>query len=479
MSTPGVLPTLIIGAGISGLATAWFLHRRGVPVMVLEAGDQPGGTIATRHWQGHLLELGPNSTLQKSPGGPEDALGRLVAQVGLEQRLLPANPDAQRRYVLRRRQLQLLPMSPPALFRSGLFSWRAKLRLLMEPFIGRGRGEETIAHFVTRRLGKEFLDYVIEPFVSGVYAGDPAQLSVKAAVPKIQELEEEHGSLIRGAWARKRLGEGAGMPKGRLVSFDAGMQTLPWAIVQALPAETVTFGARVISLERQESNWRVLWERGNGERFEDLAPQVVVATPAYVAAELLQKLAPQAARSLGFIPYAPIVSLALGFDRAQVQHPLDGFGFLIPRQEDLHTLGALFSSTLFADRAPPGKVLLTAFIGGAMNPEVMVQEDDALIKLVKGELAQCLGIQGEPELALVTRHKNAIPQYTLGHHLRLQHIDKDLKSHPTLHLRANWRDGVSVADCVRGAERFVEELFSRPPVLEKKNAPPKRIVLEE
>ncbi|MBF0310644.1 MAG: protoporphyrinogen oxidase [Magnetococcales bacterium] len=452
---------IIIGGGISGLSTAWFLHRAGIPVCLFERETEAGGSIRTRERNGYRVEEGPNSTLQK-PKRPEDALGRLLAGLGVEDRLQEAATAGAIRYVVRDGRLQPLPASPPAFLTTSLFSWRAKLRLLAEPFIGRAADEESIASFVRRRLGQEFLDYAIEPFISGVYAGDPRQLSVRAAVPRIHALEAEYGSLLKGALALGQVNKGAGMPKGRLVSFDGGMQFLSRAISRALPPGSVRTGLRITRLSRHERGepWRCYWE-GRVERGIERGDQLVLSVPAREAAFLLRELAPQAAAVLEGIPYAPIASVALGYARAQVAHSLNGFGFLIPRKEGVRSLGGLFSSSLFPGRAPEGHCLLTAFIGGAMDTAFPTETTPDLAARVVDDMAHLLGIQGAPHLLAPTRYERAIPQYTLGHLQRIAAIDRHLEALPGLWTRANWRDGIAVAECVRQAELTAERIVAR------------------
>lgn len=453
---------VIVGGGITGLAAAWFLHAQGRAVRVLEADARPGGVIDSEESEGFLVEHGPNSTLQK-PGTAEDALGRLVAGIGLEGRLVEAGAAGRRRYVLRAGRLQPLPASPPAFLANKLFTWRAKLRLLREPFIGRAREEETIARFVERRLGREFLDYAVEPFVSGVYAGDPAKLSVRAAVPKIYALERNHGSLIRGAIALGRAAKGAGAPAGRMVSFDRGMAALPRAVADALPAEAWRTGCRVVALRWIAGDWELHWQGAAGETGVERARTVVLALPAPATVRLLAPLSPEAAGILETIPYAPIAGLALGYERDQVRHPLDGFGFLAPRREGMRVLGGLFSSSLFAGRAPDGKVLVTSYIGGTTDPDAAALGDKALLDLVSADLGRALGIRGAPGFVRITRHERAIPQYTLGHLERLAALDRALETLPGLFLQASWRGGVSVADCVRNAEALARRIAEQGP----------------
>lgn len=455
-SRPAARRVVIVGGGISGLSVAWFLHRKGFDVRVLEAGDRPGGVIDTDRADGFLAERGPNSTLQK-PGGDEDALGRLVDQVGLGARLNEAGEAAKKRFVMRGGRLRPLPGSPPAFLTTRLFSLRAKIGLLREPFVGRADEEESIAAFVERRLGREFLDYAVEPFVTGVYAGDPRALSVRAAVPRIYALERDYGSLIRGAVALGKAGKAAGAPSGRLISFDAGMATLPAGIAAGLPAGVVCIGTRATALDPVDGGWEIAWSGPAGDG-RLTAARVVLAVPAAAAADLVTPLSAEAARLLRAIAYAPILTLALGYERDQVGHPLDGFGFLVPRREGVRILGGLFSSTLFPDRAPAGQVLITAFIGGTADNEAVALADEDAVALVRADVERILAIRGAPCWRRLTRHPQAIPQYGLGHLDRVARIDELLAGFAGLHLRAAWRDGVSVADCIRNGERLADRL---------------------
>jgi len=444
---------VIIGAGISGLSTAWFLHGRGSEVRIIESRDRVGGVIKSQEIDGYLFEGGPNSTLRR-PGSPDDALGRLVEQVGLKQRLIVASPEAQKRYVMRGGRLRPLPASPLEMFTNNLFSWSAKLRLLSEPFIGKSPDEETIAQFVVRRLGREFLDYAIDPFVSGVYAGDPLQLSAWAAVPKVHALERDYGSLVLGAIAKGRRGGG---PAGKLISFDRGMSVLPETIAARLPKGCVDTSCRVERINREPEGWRIRVAKLTGT--EDIyASKLVLAVPASAAARLIKPLSPEVSALLTSIPYAPIVSTALGYSRDRVPHPLDGFGLLIPRRETMRTLGGLFSSTLFPGRAPPGKALITAFMGGTRDPEAVTLDENELLSRICEDMSTSLGADALPEMAHLSRHQSAIPQYTLGHLERVARIEKLSSTFPGLHLRASWSEGISVADCVRSGEILANKL---------------------
>lgn len=438
---------LIVGGGISGLATAWFLRRRGVDVTVLEAGGEPGGTIRTVKRDGFLVDTGPTSALYR--GG---ALGELITGLGLDAEVIGGDGRAPR-YIVKDDKLVPLPSGPLGFFTTPLFSPGAKLRLMAEPFHRRARTEESIAQFVSRRLGREFLEWAVDPFVSGVYAGDPQRLSVRAALPRLYALEAEYGSLFLGALGRAFRGRPGGpQPHGRLISFARGMQTLPRAIATAL-ADAVHLNAPVSALAQAGGDW--IARTPNGEH---RAPHLVLAVPAYRAAPLLAPIAPGVARELEAIAYPPVASVALGYERGDIEHPLDGFGALLPRRVGRDTLGVIFSSTLFPHRAPAGMVLLTAYIGGARNTAIADCPHPALVERVLADIRPLFGIRTDLLFQHVTLWPRAIPQYELGHTERLARVDAALHRLPRLYLRANWRDGVSLADSVSSAERTAAAL---------------------
>ena len=438
---------LIVGGGISGLATAWFLRRRGVAVTVLEAGGEAGGTVRTIARAGFTVETGPTSTLSR--GG---ALDELIAGVGVQADVVEADRRAPR-YIVKDNRLVPLPSGPIDFIKTPLFTASAKWRLLAEPVWRRARAEESIAQFARRRIGAQFLDWAVDPFVSGVYAGDPERLSVRAAIPRLYALEAQYGSLFIGALAQMFRGRSGGaQPRGRLISFRRGMQTLPAAIAREL-GESLHLNTRVSALTRAGTQWIV---HSAGAEFR--ASNVILAVPAYRAAELLAPMSPELVRELNAIAYSPVVSIALGFARKQVGHPLDGFGALLPRRLQRETLGVIFSSTLFAGRAPPDKVLLTAFIGGVRNPAVGERDESELVDRVLSDLRPLLAIQGDPIFRIVTRWPQAIPQYELGHNERLARIDAILAEKPGLHVCANWRGGISLADCVSSAAALADTL---------------------
>ena len=450
--TPTPLDYAIVGGGISGLSVAWFLRERGAVVQVLEAAATVGGTLQSETRDGFLVECGPNSTLENT-----DALHTLIEGAGLANVLQSASPAGKRRYILRDQRLEPLPLGLGAFLRTPLFSMRGKLRLCAEPFIGRASAEESVASFVRRRLGQEFLDWAIDPFISGVYAGDPERLSVRAATAKVYALEAAYGSLMGGMVRRALQGKRSGpTPAGRMIAFAGGMHTLAQGVATALGTGVVRTQARVTALHLgEDALWRLRIASDEPAQ-ETIARRVILSLPAKHAAELLTPLAPEAATLLRTIPYPAVASVALGFRRDQVQHPLDGFGFLVPRRCGVETLGALFSSSLFPDRAPAGHVLLTAFLGGARHPAIADWSEEAIVHQALLDIAPILRITGDPILRSVTRWPRAIPQYELGHLERIATIDQALAKFPGLYTRSNWRDGISVADCVRNARDFAK-----------------------
>lgn len=440
---------IVVGGGISGLASAWGLQRRGARVVLLEAASRAGGAIGSAREYGCLLESGPNSALETTP-----LIGPLLAELGIAGERIDTNAAARNRYILRDGKLTVLPLSPAAFFATRLFSTRAKLRLFCEPFIGRGvqDAEESVAEFVRRRLGTEFLDYAINPFVGGVYAGNPATLSVSAAFPRLHELEQQHGSLIRGqlagARARARNPEKS-KQSAPMFAFREGMQTLTDAIARRLAH--VELATEVMGVVPGDGGYVVTASGANGLR-EFRARAVLLATPAHAAAKLVAPFAATAAAALAAVSYPPVAVAFSVYRRSAIAHPLDGFGMLIPECEHRQILGTIFSSMLFENRAPGGLVLLTSFVGGTRQPELAQLDEHEIADLVQSELAAILGASASPEFVRVRRWPRAIPQYTLGHAERMRQVAAAEREFPGLFFCANYRGGISVGDCIKSAD---------------------------
>jgi oxygen-dependent protoporphyrinogen oxidase len=443
----------IIGGGISGLTAAWWLRKQGYSVTIFEQDSSPGGTMKTIRKDGWLIEAGPNSALETSP-----LFKTLFSDLGLTDELVYANPAGSNRYILRGGILHPLPMSPGQFLRSKLWSLAGKLRLLKEPFVGKAAKEESIAEFVERRLGKEFLDYAINPFVAGVFAGAPEQLSVRAAFPKLYALEEKYGGLIRGqiggARERKKRGEVA-KDRAKMFSFKHGMQTLPEALGKALGKHLyLSTVAERIEYNGNDQIYIVHLSVG-GRPQTHQTRSIIFAVPASVAARLIGTFDGRILTTdIQTIYYPPVTEVFIGYRAEQVKCPLDGFGFLIPEKEKRSILGTIWSSALFEGRAPEGCVAFTVFVGGSRQPENAHWNDDRILTTVKVELQELMQISGEPVMTHITRWPKAIPQYHLGHLNIVEQIKNFEANHPGLFISGNYRDGISVGDCVIQSEKI-------------------------
>jgi len=438
-----VTRTVIIGAGVSGLVRAHVLARRGEEVLLLEASERPGGVIRTEERDGFLLEWGPNTVR------PTADVWGLVEELGLVKEALVADPRMPR-YIDFGGRLHPLPMNPLALLGSRLLSAKGKLRMLAEPFLPRGSVKpESLHAFFARRLGPEVAERLVEPFVSGIFAGDAGQLDVTQAFPALARFERERGSVLKGALAARREGKRVpGMPRGRL-SFRAGLAALPRALAQAL-GERFRANAPVEEITPQGKRWRV---RGAGDLTAD---HVVVATPAAAAARLVKGFASEAAEALAAIPYPPLAVLHLSWPSDAFGRPLDGFGHLVVPRPDRRILGAVWVSGLFPDRAPDGNALLTVYLGGTRDPQAASLPEEEMVSLSAANLAEVLDVRGEPRLVAAFRYPRSIPQYDFGHAQRMKVLSETEERLPGLRFLGNYRGGISVGDVVRSA---VAELF--------------------
>jgi len=475
-STPGVkaLPpdsgtydVVVIGAGISGLACAYQLRRAGKNPLILEAAGRPGGKISSQWHDGFLLENGPASIR-----GTSRELEELIELLSLRDAVRTPAPEASRRFVLRGGALRALPAGPGGLIGSPLFSLRAKLRLLAEPFIRPRRSdaataeEESVAAFVRRRLGSEFLEYAVDPFVAGIFAGDAETLSLKSAFPQLSALESAHGSVAKGVLhagrqkraARKRskrAGAAAGPPRASQITFHDGLSTLTDALSREL-ANRLYLESRVERLSPAEGGVEIEVHRGEA-RTTITASRVVMAVPAQAAARLVEPVDWALAEKLSEIPYPPVRVINVAYRRKDIRRPLDGFGFLLPKSEGCSLLGAIWSSTVFPHRAPADGALFTCFVGGARQPEAAVPERVPTGDIL-GELARIMEIHGEPLFVKEHYWEEAIPQYAIGHAATIDAVREFEKQHPALSLIGNYRGGVALADCLREAGRVAAEI---------------------
>lgn len=437
----------VVGGGISGLAAAHALIRQGHEVVVLDRGAAPGGRIRTEQRGGFLVEHGPNSMISPAPGAED-----LIAALGLAGERIDKGGGVHHRYLVRAGRAHALPLDPLGFFSSGFFSLRGRLRILAEPFVRRGPQDETVAEFVRRRFGRELLDYVFDPLVGGIYAGDPENLSMMALLPRLKQLEQHYGSVVRGVAAKALAGMDPRFdPRRRnLFSFRQGMASLPRRLAATL-GPRVWSGVRVEGLHALASGGFQLSLRDGGSDTSMRVKGVVLALPAYAAARVLAPLAPAVGDGLAAIRHPPLAVVALGYRRAQIAHPLDGLGVLTPTVEHRKVLGFLFSSTLFAQRAPDDHILLTAYVGGARQPELAQLPRAELITMVKAEAADLLCARGDPAFDSVCYWRQGLPQPDLGHAGRIAGLRTLEEEYPGLVITGNYVAGVSTAACIDAA----------------------------
>ncbi|MFO8098546.1 MAG: protoporphyrinogen oxidase [Salinibacter sp.] len=432
----------IIGSGISGLTAAYRLHQAEHQVTVWEATDRPGGVIQSTRTGGFLVEHGPNSLRVSTT-----ALGTLITDLGLSDAVVEADQDAATRYVVRDGHPVALPMSPLDFLTTDLFSGRAKARLLGEPFVSRSvADEESIASFVERRLGREVLDYAVAPFVGGVFAGRPEALSVQHAFGRLAELEAEYGSILWGGLRSALQGSTDERPgPSGLFSFRNGLETLPNVLADAL-GDTIVYDAPVTGLTQTNTAWSV---RHKGDQTSPQQFDALVCTVPLHHFDALALHTSVDCTPLAAVDYPPVRVVALGYRREAVNHPLDGFGMLVPPvEDDFDILGTLFSSTLFPNRAPDGHVLLTTFVGGARDPALGRAPEPHVQQLVERDLGRLLGISGDPAFQRHIYWPDAIPQYELGYGAVKETLTALEEAHSGLFFAGNYRQGVSVGDAV-------------------------------
>jgi oxygen-dependent protoporphyrinogen oxidase len=461
---------VVVGAGISGLAAA---HRaverareqgRPLELTVLEGADRVGGTIQTEQRDGFLVEGGPDSFLSEKPW----ALA-LCQRIGLEERLMRTDDRFRRTFVVWGGRLHPLPegfqlLAPTRLaplLASGLFSWPGKLRMACDLVLPRGGDpDESLGAFVRRRLGREALERVAQPLVAGIYTADPDELSLSATMPRFVEMERRERSVILALWraARKAPAQHAGTSGARwslFVTLARGMDELVQALAARLPPGAVRLKERVTGVARESGRWRIATEGGVAHE----ADALVLAPEAHQAARMLRYVDPALTHLLEGIPHASSATVSLAYRRADVRHPLDGFGFVVPHAERRPIIACTFSSVKYAGRAPDGHVLLRVFLGGALNEGVLQGDDATLVRTAREQIGPLLGITAEPELARVARHARAMPQYHVGHAARAAAIEQAVSRHPGLRLVGGAYRGVGIADCVRSGEEAAERLL--------------------
>jgi protoporphyrinogen/coproporphyrinogen III oxidase len=447
---------IVVGGGIAGLTSAYALWKKRTPFTLLEASERLGGVIRSEGLDGFLLEAGPDAILAQKPEGLA-----LCRELGLAPRLVPTNPEQRKVYVARHGRLHALPdglmlMVPTRIWpfiSASLFSVSGKLRMARDLVIARRRdgADESIADFMRRRFGLEALELLGEPLMAGIHSGDPERLSMRATFPRFIELEARYGSLIRGMLAarsksRRKSGTAA------FYSLQGGLSDLVSALSARLPSPSVRTGARVRQLAKGPGGFAVTL--ASGERLS--ARAVVVAVPTSVSAGLAQPLASDVAATLSAVPFVSTAAVYLGYARKDVRHALDGYGLLVPRSEGLRTCAWSFFSTKYPGRAPEGKVLLRAFLGGSRDPQILSQSDAQLIELARSDAGQLLGASGEPLLTRVYRWPEATPQMEVGHLTRVEQLDRRLSEIPGLFLTGAGLRSTGIPDGIADATRVAE-----------------------
>ncbi len=448
---------VIVGGGICGLNTAYRLQQAGFSICVLEQEKVIGGKIQTVAFEGFLLEQGPNTFQSKG-----QAISALCTELNLSP--IGASSKAKKRYLVHNGQLEALPTNPLKFLTSRILSPLAKLRLLREPLIPKLKNtedDESVAEFTRRRLGQAVLDSLMTPFLTGIYAGDPAKLSLPAVFPKLAEFECSAGSLTLGAWraAKKSKKTKSSESPYQLLNFPQGMATLPKALAEHLPQKALRLGVGVQDIQQTQEGFRLFLS--NDETM--LCKSVVLATPAAMSAQLLNPISMRAAEILKKIPYTPLAVIHLGFPEKAIPHALDGFGFLVPRTEHINLLGSIWTSSLFPERAPSGQILMTCMFGGALHPDVVQWPDWQLVEHCLGDLSQIFQLSPntlKPTITQVFRYEKAIPQYNLGHLQRIKQLKTALQKLPGLFLTGNYFQGVALNDCILNSQEVSKQVAS-------------------
>lgn len=463
---------MVVGAGISGLVAAYELLQKakkaglGLNITLFEGRSRIGGAFWTDHVDGFVCEGGADSFITNKPWALQ-----LCYRLGLADELMGTDETYRRSFVLRKGQLMPVPegfvlMAPSRawpVLATPILSWKAKLRLMLEPLVPRRRepGDESLASFVRRRLGNEVLERLVQPLVGGIYTANPDELSLQSTMPQFIEMEQRHGSLLRASlFSRSDKKDvdktSSGARYGLFVTLKSGMGRLLEKLAAELPAGSIRLGTAVSGLSRdqQSGKWQV--KLASGEQLT--ADGVVLAAETHATARLVAGVDATLASDLQAIPYASSAIALVGFDRSQISHPLDGFGLVVPASENRRILAISFTSVKLPGRAPAGKVLLRVFVGGAMQADLYDLSDEEIRKIVLEETADILGTTGEPCLYRLARHTRAMPQYTLGHKQRVRQIEDDMARHPGLVLASNALYGVGVPDCVRTAQLAAEKL---------------------
>jgi len=438
----------VVGAGITGLTAAYKLQNSNFDVTLFERKGEPGGSIKTVRKSGWQIEYGPNTLLLK-----DAKVAGFIEEIGLAGDKVTANPDAEKRFIVKNGELQALPYSLISAVSTPLFSISAKLRIIAEPLITRNKNrDQTIADFAERRLGKEFLDYAINPFVAGIFANRPENLSLRHTLPMMDELEADYGSLIWGQIAGSKKRKKRDGTDRELISFRQGMQQLPLTIAKGL--KNLHLNHEVKMIEKRGEEWIIQTQMGDFGPFD----QVILNIPTHKWNRSLIPMDEAEFNTLQKVNYPPLSVMLLGYMKDHIEHPLDGFGFLVPEKERRDILGALFSSTLFKGRAPDDCHLLTVFVGGGRQPDLASMDSEQMIKMIELELKDLIGLKGEAVFKDHVFWPNSIPGYHVGYDEILETLSDIENRNRSLHLAGNFRKGVSVPDCIKNGLKLAERI---------------------
>jgi oxygen-dependent protoporphyrinogen oxidase len=461
-----MLEVLIIGGGITGLTVA---HAAGLaesskPCEIWESTGRLGGTIGTDRVDGYSVDWGPNGFLDREP-----LTLNLVDQIGLKNMLEPANSKSEDRFIVKHGRLHPVPFSPAKILATGLLRPLEKARIFCEPLIPARRddADESVFDFAARRIGRAAAETFVDPMVSGIHGGLARELSLPSCFPIMREMEVRYGGLVKAliakqlekrraraasGTAKKKSGGPAG-PSGHLTSFRSGLDV----IVQRMEGRLrpmIRTDRSVVRVRRTAESWEIVDQKGLTAR----ARKLVIACPTYAAASFMNDFDEDLANAFDSIPYAPIIVVATGHRREDVKHPLDGFGFLIPRSQGMRTLGSIWTSSIFTERAPEGYVQFRSMLGGAGDPSILELSDDQLWQTLRNELNPLIGIRNDPAFMRIYRWERGIPQFKMGHRERRARLERKIAGHPGLYVAGNAYYGVGLNDCVKIAYRVAERI---------------------
>ncbi len=438
----------VVGSGITGLTTAYSLKKNGFEVSVFEKNSEPGGAIKTVQNGEWLTEYGPNTLLIR-----DKTVADLFTELGLNDDMIVANREASKRFIVKNGELLSMPQSMLEAVRSPLLTIKSKFRILKEPFLSANPNrDQSIAEFIERRFGREILDYAVNPFVAGIFANRPENLSLRHVFPKMAQLEENYGSLIWGAIAASRKKSSHEKMDRSLVSFKKGLQTLPLKLASAL--DVVHYAHKVTALEKREELWYL---SSNNNTFGPFN-HIIINVPLYQVGEIFNSLTKNGYTFENEVDYPKLSVLHLGYKKEDIQHSLDGFGFLVPEVENRSVLGALFSSTLFEGRSPKESHLLTVFVGGGREPKLAELDTNKLVTIVEEELKELIGLRGGYQFMDHVYWPKSIPAYHLNYDNTLNLFEKFEDEFLGLTMAGNFRNGISVPDCIKNGLKLADSL---------------------